>query len=237
MITVKRLFTKSIVISLAVGVAAVMIQVTQKWLLATPSMSTIAGYTIVSGIQVCFSVWFYAQRYTLAAAMQSHLVKQLVTKIAAMEQLAPIKRFGKLDSGVFEKLVNGFGSNLPGIVNTLLIVSSHVVGLTVAFGWKYLVISLFGLGTLGGLGPIALKKDREFNRLSNELVVSTKKHLDDIMKDHRNLKQTGNMGVKSELIEQVLDENVVFNRSIEGERTLFGILWIVNTKLDNFFEG
>jgi ABC-type bacteriocin/lantibiotic exporter with double-glycine peptidase domain len=241
--SVKRLFIRSIVVALTVGVVAAMIQVSQKWFIATPELSTITKYTVVSGLQVFLSMLFYAQRHTLAAAMGRHLTKQLVTKIFALSkaQLESIgHRFGKLHSSVFTNLVQGFGSNLPGIVNNCSIVVFHMISLTITFGWKYLVISLIGVGLLCGLGTFVLEKNRQRNAIVKELDVSTNQHLNSLTDQLQDIQETGNSKAKSELITEVLDELVAFNKHEEWPRTkldaihrvvptficTYGILWL-----------
>lgn len=220
----KRALSRAIIITLIEAAITALLPFGQKLLLENPSILTATLATTFSVLQVFFLMLFFDLKDTLGAAMEKDLNLKVFLPMESMskQHLTWIKKtFGQLHSSMTNKLVIGFGSNLPTALKDVAIVIAQLIGISIAFGpGSFLGLTLLGLMLMATLVAFAFKWNKRFSSKQKILDAQQNKHFEDYTEQLSVHQSSGSSWIKFRLLEKVLDRRIALFQSSELRRAL-----------------
>lgn len=216
--TSQRALGKIGISTLLVSLMAALIPVAQKAFLEKPSVLTITLYAGTAMCQTLFLVLFFQQANTLSAYMSRYMYAHQATSVesTSVGHLKSIKhRLGQLHSGLINKLVENYSFFLPTAVKDALIVLGQQVGIALAFGWKYLLVSLLGLALLYGLVPVSTRITERFSQKLKRLDAKVNNHMDSYTESLDVWQAAGTTSLKQQHLYRVLTQRIKLYQRFE----------------------
>ncbi|SHF13332.1 ABC-type multidrug transport system, ATPase and permease component [Seinonella peptonophila] len=202
----KSLLAKVLLLALLEAVSSALIPLALKQMLENPGKWTILGYASSLAVQVGLLVMFFEYARTFQVVMGQYLMERLARQLedAALEPLSGLRRrFGQVHSSLVQKLVDNFGRDLPIMIKDAWIVMFQQVGICLAFGVKYLLISALGLLIMSCFVYLAVREKKRFSERQKKLDGALNNHIDSMTEQLVVFQETRTTGLKRDHVRRV----------------------------------